>query len=152
MTFAGVYGCGGTLTTSEGYFHSPDHPNQYQSNLICEWLIRVPLNERIRLKFDSLDIEHHSTCRWDFIEVRITCSFYLKYKKNGSILCLVGKIRLIIISKVSLQRNEQAFLMLFVGNLLISVGRFTTNKTVGLLKSMPFHPSIHVLWRLSLLS
>ena len=58
----GVPGCGGLLTEASGEFTSPQHPQTYQNNLDCEWIIRVPRGDRIKLSFLALDIEAHSNC------------------------------------------------------------------------------------------
>ena len=36
----------------------------YQHNLNCEWLIRMPVGDRIKLTFLTFDIEQHSSCRY----------------------------------------------------------------------------------------
>lgn len=33
--------CGGTLTSSEGYFATPGYPKKYASNMECEWTIQI---------------------------------------------------------------------------------------------------------------
>ena len=60
----GIPGCGGLLTSNTGQFSSPQHPETYANNLDCEWLIRVPLGDRIELDFLSFDVEGHRTCLW----------------------------------------------------------------------------------------
>jgi cubilin len=64
LSFSGVPGCGGLLTEASGQFSSPSHPETYQHNLDCEWVIRANgNNDRIKLAFVSFDLEAHSGCR-----------------------------------------------------------------------------------------
>ena len=60
--FSGVPGCGGLLTSPAGEFTSPQHPQTYQNNLDCEWVIRVPRGDRIKIVFLAIDIESHYNC------------------------------------------------------------------------------------------
>ncbi|KAF7256957.1 hypothetical protein EG68_05741 [Paragonimus skrjabini miyazakii] len=47
--------CGSKLTGEQGEFTSPNYPNDYPPNARCSWLISVPENQRIELRF--LDFE-----------------------------------------------------------------------------------------------
>ena len=68
---AGIPGCGGLLTESAGQFSSPSHPETYQHNLDCEWLLRPGApTDRIKISFLAFDVEYHSGCRFDFVEIR----------------------------------------------------------------------------------
>ena len=66
----GVPGCGGLLTGPAGSLSSPNHPDTYEHNLDCEWVIRATPNERVRLTFAAMSLERSSNCRFDYIEVR----------------------------------------------------------------------------------
>ncbi|GAB6032010.1 hypothetical protein CHUAL_010385 [Chamberlinius hualienensis] len=69
-TVQGIPGCGGLLTGERGSISSPDHPNNYENGMECDWLIRVHPNERVRLVFTNMDLEfHHNNCQYDFVEV-----------------------------------------------------------------------------------
>ena len=60
----GVPGCGGMLTEpTGGEFSSPSHPETYSDHLNCEWLIRMPVNDRVKITFLSFEVEDHSHCR-----------------------------------------------------------------------------------------
>uniref|UniRef100_A0A3Q3MXM2 Cubilin n=1 Tax=Mastacembelus armatus TaxID=205130 RepID=A0A3Q3MXM2_9TELE len=63
-------GCGGTFTDSEGIIISPNWPNNYAHNRQCIYLIRLPAGEQVALNFTHLDIESHSSCTFDYVEVR----------------------------------------------------------------------------------
>lgn len=66
---AGIPGCGGLLTASEGYFSSPNFPIEYDNSIQCDWLIRLHPEDHIELEFVSLNLESHYSCNYDYIEV-----------------------------------------------------------------------------------
>ena len=56
--------CGVTLTYWYGTIISPGYPDQnYPNNFACTWLIQLPLEERIKINFISIDIEVSSGCK-----------------------------------------------------------------------------------------
>ncbi|XP_014830968.1 PREDICTED: cubilin, partial [Poecilia mexicana] len=63
-------GCGGTFTDSEGILISPNWPNNYAHNRQCIYLIRLPPGEQVALNFTNLELENHSDCSFDYVEVR----------------------------------------------------------------------------------
>uniref|UniRef100_A0A4W6F2P1 Cubilin n=1 Tax=Lates calcarifer TaxID=8187 RepID=A0A4W6F2P1_LATCA len=63
-------GCGGTFTDSEGIIISPNWPNDYAHNRQCIYLIRLPAGERVALNFTHMNLESHSNCLFDYVEVR----------------------------------------------------------------------------------
>ncbi|XP_054478628.1 cubilin [Anoplopoma fimbria] len=63
-------GCGGTFTDSEGIIISPNWPNDYAHNRQCIYLIRLPAGEKVALNFTHMNLESHSTCTFDYVEVR----------------------------------------------------------------------------------
>ena len=65
----GIPGCGGLLTSPTGALSSPNHPDTYDNNLNCEWVIRATPDERIRLTFTALALESTRNCIFDFVEV-----------------------------------------------------------------------------------
>uniref|UniRef100_A0A3B3TUW7 CUB domain-containing protein n=1 Tax=Poecilia latipinna TaxID=48699 RepID=A0A3B3TUW7_9TELE len=68
--FLGDPGCGGTFTDSEGILISPNWPNNYAHNRQCIYLIRLPPDEQVALNFTNLELENHSDCSFDYVEVR----------------------------------------------------------------------------------
>ena len=62
--------CGGTYYTETGVIVSPGFPNGYSPSLDCTWIIRAPLNRQIRLNVTDFDMENHTQCRADFLEIR----------------------------------------------------------------------------------
>ena len=74
-----VAGCGGTLTSADGYFQSPNYPFAYPHSAECFWLIKVSEGSAIRLTFTSFDIETHGYCEFDYVEVAILALLYLYF-------------------------------------------------------------------------
>ncbi|KAG8141576.1 hypothetical protein E2320_007181 [Naja naja] len=62
-------GCGGTLTSLEGQFFSPNYPKPYPHLQICLWHISVPVDHVIQLQFYNFSLESHKDCNFDFVEV-----------------------------------------------------------------------------------
>lgn len=67
----GVPGCGGTYTRSRGDITSPIDivTGSYKNNLVCDYVIRMPKDTRIKLEFMSFKLEESSTCKFDRLEV-----------------------------------------------------------------------------------
>ena len=62
--------CGGLLQTSPGFFASPMTKDQtYKSNSKCNWIIRSPENQVIKLTFNTFSIEKHSNCKFDYVQI-----------------------------------------------------------------------------------
>ncbi|XP_063167094.1 membrane frizzled-related protein [Candoia aspera] len=62
-------GCGGTLTSLEGQFFSPNYPKPYPHLQICLWHISVPAGHVIQLHFYNFSLESQEDCNFDFVEV-----------------------------------------------------------------------------------
>ena len=62
--------CGGSFTTAQGHMSSPSYPNYYPANEDCIYTISQPADTVILLNFISMDIESHSTCYYDYLEIR----------------------------------------------------------------------------------
>ncbi|KAJ8307340.1 hypothetical protein KUTeg_015424, partial [Tegillarca granosa] len=62
--------CGGALTTDTGTIQSPNYPNAYNHDASCVWTITVSPADTIRFSFTTMDLEHHSNCNYDYVEVR----------------------------------------------------------------------------------
>ncbi|TWW78547.1 Deleted in malignant brain tumors 1 protein Hensin [Takifugu flavidus] len=60
--------CGGYLYGSNGTFYSPNHPYSYPNNARCYWYIR-PGRSIIELEFSYVNVESHSSCSYDAINV-----------------------------------------------------------------------------------
>lgn len=49
---------------------SPNYPQEYPSNKVCEWVITVPMGQQIQLNVLKFLMEKHSSCRFDGLEIR----------------------------------------------------------------------------------
>lgn len=68
-------GCGGDLTDASGSFNSPGFPGPYPHNRECVWRISVDSGSRIKLQLSQVDLEFHSNCSYDFLEVLLDTDF-----------------------------------------------------------------------------
>ncbi|KAH3692443.1 hypothetical protein DPMN_194284 [Dreissena polymorpha] len=62
-------GCGGYFRTPTGYFTSPNFPNPYPHMRQCEWTIVADTDSFVQLTIHTFDLESHSSCRYDVLEV-----------------------------------------------------------------------------------
>ena len=62
--------CGGNFSTPEGTLTSPYYPDKYPDGTDCVYTIARPAGTTIQLYFHSLDINSHSSCRYDYLEIR----------------------------------------------------------------------------------
>ncbi|XP_074049030.1 cubilin [Macrotis lagotis] len=62
-------GCGGELSGPSGSFTSPGYPDNYPPSKECIWYIRTTPGSSIQLTIKDFDVEYHSTCRFDVLEV-----------------------------------------------------------------------------------
>ena len=56
------------ITTPGTVIISPNHPNNYDNNRDCQ--ITIHFSERVRILFEAFNIESHSSCAYDYLEVR----------------------------------------------------------------------------------
>ncbi|CAL8351935.1 unnamed protein product [Lota lota] len=66
--------CGGKLTEAQGEFTSPNFPNYYPPNTVCEWNIEVPSGMWISLTFNKFLLfepgqENSNECPKDYVAV-----------------------------------------------------------------------------------
>ena len=52
-----VDGCGGYLRKNSGTFTSPEYPNFYPVNVICEWRIETDSGTKVQIVINELDLE-----------------------------------------------------------------------------------------------
>ena len=52
-----VDGCGGYLRKNSGMFTSPEYPNFYPVNGICEWRIETDPGTKVQIVINELDLE-----------------------------------------------------------------------------------------------
>jgi cubilin len=61
--------CGGNYVASHGFIRSPGKP-EYLANKDCEWIVTVPNGQQIELQFNYFELEPHTICRFDGLEIR----------------------------------------------------------------------------------
>ncbi|XP_041738201.1 procollagen C-endopeptidase enhancer 2 isoform X2 [Coregonus clupeaformis] len=60
--------CGGRLTKAQGSIKTPNWPNSdYPAGISCSWHISVEASNVIEVKFEKLDIEADTYCRYDYV-------------------------------------------------------------------------------------
>ncbi|KAJ6643392.1 Cubilin like [Pseudolycoriella hygida] len=59
--------CGGMFKVRSLSFTSPNYPQNYASNLYCEWFLQVEDNHRLSLSFDDFDTE--ANCQYDSVKI-----------------------------------------------------------------------------------
>ena len=62
--------CGGHEFRPSGDFFTPNYPTPYGPNLDCEWIIRVPDDEKLVLGFNEFHLESSQGCSADYVEIR----------------------------------------------------------------------------------
>jgi len=82
-----VPGCGGIYTSPSGIIASPtdltSESNNYLDNLNCEWHIKMPLNQKIKLTFiKKFGIESTKNCSLDYLQVSFLYTFCIYYDKK----------------------------------------------------------------------
>ncbi|XP_060075561.1 cubilin-like [Ylistrum balloti] len=65
----GFTDCGGILTQDNGVITSPNYPNLYNHSDSCAWIIQAPEGVRVNVQFTNFDIENHSSCVFDYLEI-----------------------------------------------------------------------------------
>lgn len=56
------------MTAPTGVIHSPNYPNHYEKNTICEWSISVEDNYAVVLTFEDVDM-YRNNCSDNYIKV-----------------------------------------------------------------------------------
>jgi cubilin len=69
--FATATGCGGSLNGPTGSIISPNYPEPYSLNTECIWKISISTGSLIQVMFSDIDLEEHSSCLLDYVEVVI---------------------------------------------------------------------------------
>ncbi|XP_069067650.1 cubilin [Pleurodeles waltl] len=61
--------CGGDLNGETGTISSPNYPNLYPHNRVCEWRVTVPVGRRVTLTINDMRIQDEQSCNHDYVEV-----------------------------------------------------------------------------------
>ena len=86
-------GCGGDLTTPSGSFVSPNYPSPYHHNVECYWTITTSRGSRIVLRIDDFNLEAHSNCAYDYLQVNTCerrCRWVISFKCFSFIYIMYG--------------------------------------------------------------
>ncbi|XP_059471095.1 cubilin-like [Neocloeon triangulifer] len=74
ITYIEINGCGGIYTSEKGEITSPNYPGLYSGFFHCEYLIQVPINERIKVFFNDYTIVpavgSTDGCEYKSLEIR----------------------------------------------------------------------------------
>ncbi|KOC70062.1 Cubilin [Habropoda laboriosa] len=62
--------CGGHYVKMTGVIRTPNYPERYPGRKDCEWIIEAPNRQRIILNVKKFDLEEHSNCIFDYLEIR----------------------------------------------------------------------------------
>lgn len=62
--------CGGDITSLQGTIQSPKYPQWYPYNKKCTWKITLPAHFRVGIRFIAFDIESHSECLYDYLQIK----------------------------------------------------------------------------------
>ena len=57
------------MMSPTGSFVSPNYPYPYPNSVECFWTITVARGNLIELKFDDFNMETHSSCEYDYLQV-----------------------------------------------------------------------------------
>lgn len=61
--------CGGTFTKMTGSMRSPHYPEDYPESVTCQWIIKLPVQYKVKLEFSDFLLENSESCRFDFVLV-----------------------------------------------------------------------------------
>ncbi|XP_017012897.2 cubilin homolog [Drosophila takahashii] len=62
-------GCGGQFYNTEGIFANPFYPANVRNNSECQWIVRVPSNNKVFLNFEVFNLGSKTTCHTDYLQV-----------------------------------------------------------------------------------
>ena len=52
-----------------GYLTSPNHPNYYNHDTDCSWIIRAARGHKITFKVLDFQLENHRSCKKDYLAI-----------------------------------------------------------------------------------
>ncbi|XP_023212523.1 cubilin-like, partial [Centruroides sculpturatus] len=64
-----VEGCGGELTRWSDTITTPNYPAYYPLNISCIWYISVPIDKRISIQIQHLELEGAHDCLYDYLKI-----------------------------------------------------------------------------------
>ncbi|KAM5158320.1 cubilin [Mantella aurantiaca] len=66
---ASIEECGGEIDGITGSLNSPNYPNLYPHDRVCEWRITVPEGRRVTLTIHNLQLQDQQNCDYDYVAV-----------------------------------------------------------------------------------
>ncbi|XP_071508671.1 uncharacterized protein [Diadema antillarum] len=67
LDYESYYDCDETYTVGPGIVTSPNYPSDYPNSVRCSTLLQAPEGEVVYLRFNEMDIEYESLCRYDWV-------------------------------------------------------------------------------------
>lgn len=63
--------CGGVFNNETGILTSPNYPNEYHADRVCNYEVRAPLGKSITLDWLDFDVEgvSYPDCAYDYVQV-----------------------------------------------------------------------------------
>ncbi|MEQ2252794.1 hypothetical protein ILYODFUR_025503 [Ilyodon furcidens] len=65
-----IANCSRLYEQEYGYLRSPGWPDIYPHNMDCIMVLKAPQNSSISFFFNNFDVESHSNCGFDYVEIR----------------------------------------------------------------------------------
>ncbi|KAM4718445.1 cubilin [Anableps anableps] len=65
-----IASCSRLYEQEYGYLRSPGWPYIYPHNMDCVIILKAPQNSAISLFFNNFDVESHTSCNYDYLEIR----------------------------------------------------------------------------------
>lgn len=62
--------CGGHFIKMNGVLKSPNYPERYPNRRECTWVIEAQNRQRVILNVQRFELESHSNCIFDYLEIR----------------------------------------------------------------------------------
>ena len=63
--------CNHRLTEFSGAIESPNYPQRYNNGASCSWVIDTTDGNTLNISFAAFNLETHSSCRYDYLEVNV---------------------------------------------------------------------------------
>lgn len=65
----GFPGCGGLFNARLGEIGTPSVQNSYPANAVCDYVIDLHKESKIKIEFMSFDLEESNGCKFDYVEI-----------------------------------------------------------------------------------
>ncbi|XP_073422721.1 embryonic protein UVS.2-like [Dendrobates tinctorius] len=101
MGFKALYStvqCGGTYYAAQRNITSPNYPNNYGGNLRCNYTITAPVGRRIVLTITEFQMEPHTYCMYDNIQIQDVKTRYGPYCGERSIPVITSDANSLVIT------------------------------------------------------